>query len=184
MFSPDQQILLEKCSEGFPGGSVVKNPPANAGDTGLILGLGRFHMIQNNSACVPQLLSFCSRAQDLQLLKLLSPRARLRNLRSHCNEKPSHCHEEQPLLTTAREKPMEQQDPAQPTINKCIKWNHKKRKMLRILFWRKRISNTRIYFTRCCSDCSITVWYLCNHKSLTSYWGFLCLEPTNWQRIG
>jgi len=28
---------------GFPGGSVVKNPPANAGDTGevgLILGLG------------------------------------------------------------------------------------------------------------------------------------------------
>jgi len=27
---------------GFPGGSVVKNPPANAGDKGSILGLGRF----------------------------------------------------------------------------------------------------------------------------------------------
>ena len=26
---------------GFPGGSVVKNPPANAGDTGLIPGWGR-----------------------------------------------------------------------------------------------------------------------------------------------
>ena len=26
---------------GFPGGSVVKNPPANAGDTGLIPGSGR-----------------------------------------------------------------------------------------------------------------------------------------------
>ena len=26
---------------GFPHGSVVKNPPANAGDTGLIPGLGR-----------------------------------------------------------------------------------------------------------------------------------------------
>ena len=26
---------------GLPGGSVVKNPPANAGDTGLIPGLGR-----------------------------------------------------------------------------------------------------------------------------------------------
>ena len=25
----------------FPGGSVVKNPPANAGDTGSILGSGR-----------------------------------------------------------------------------------------------------------------------------------------------
>ena len=27
--------------EGVSGGSVVKNPPANAGDTGLIPGLGR-----------------------------------------------------------------------------------------------------------------------------------------------
>ena len=27
---------------GFPGGSVVRNPPANAGDMGLIPGLGRF----------------------------------------------------------------------------------------------------------------------------------------------
>ena len=26
---------------GFPGGSVVKNPPANAGDVALILGPGR-----------------------------------------------------------------------------------------------------------------------------------------------
>ena len=26
---------------GFPGGSVVKNPPANIGDEGWILGLGR-----------------------------------------------------------------------------------------------------------------------------------------------
>ena len=28
-------------TSGFPGGSVVKNPPVNAGDTGLIPGLGR-----------------------------------------------------------------------------------------------------------------------------------------------
>ena len=26
---------------GFPGGTVVKNPPANAGDTGSISGLGK-----------------------------------------------------------------------------------------------------------------------------------------------
>ena len=26
---------------GFPGGSLVKNPPANAGDVGSIRGLGR-----------------------------------------------------------------------------------------------------------------------------------------------
>ena len=29
------------CSDGLPGGSVVKNPFANAGDAGSILGLGR-----------------------------------------------------------------------------------------------------------------------------------------------
>ena len=30
-----------KCVQGFPGGSVVKNLPAKAGDKGLIPGLGR-----------------------------------------------------------------------------------------------------------------------------------------------
>ena len=33
---------------GFPGGSVVKNPPANAGDMGLTPGPGRFHMLQGS----------------------------------------------------------------------------------------------------------------------------------------
>ena len=34
--------------QGFPGGAVVKNPPANAGDTGLSPGPGRSHMLQSN----------------------------------------------------------------------------------------------------------------------------------------
>ena len=33
---------------GFPGGKVVKNLPANAGNTGLIPSLGRFHIPQSN----------------------------------------------------------------------------------------------------------------------------------------
>ena len=39
-----KQSRSRKNSKGFPGDSVVKNPPANAGDTrdaGLIPGLGR-----------------------------------------------------------------------------------------------------------------------------------------------
>ena len=32
----------------FPGGAVVKNPPANAGDTGSSSGLGRSHMPRSN----------------------------------------------------------------------------------------------------------------------------------------
>ena len=34
--------------EGVPGGSVVKNPPANAGDTGLIPDPGRSYMPWSN----------------------------------------------------------------------------------------------------------------------------------------
>ena len=33
---------------GFPGGAVVKNPPANAGDKGSSPGLGRSHMPRSN----------------------------------------------------------------------------------------------------------------------------------------
>ena len=34
--------------QGFSGGSEVKNPPANAGDIGSSLDLGRSHMPQSN----------------------------------------------------------------------------------------------------------------------------------------
>ena len=43
--------------QGFPGGAVVRNPPANAGDTGSCPGLGRSHMLQSGEAHEPQLLS-------------------------------------------------------------------------------------------------------------------------------
>ena len=42
---------------GFPGGAVVENLPANAGDMGLSPRLGRSHMLRNNWAREPQLLS-------------------------------------------------------------------------------------------------------------------------------
>ena len=41
---------------GFTGGSVVKNLPANAGDTGSIPGPGGSYMPQGNYAHAPQLL--------------------------------------------------------------------------------------------------------------------------------
>ena len=37
-----------KIFRGFPGGAVVKNLPANAGDTGSSPGLGRSHIPQSN----------------------------------------------------------------------------------------------------------------------------------------
>ena len=40
--------IKKKVTSGFPGGAVVKNPPANAGDTGLSPGPRRSHMLQSN----------------------------------------------------------------------------------------------------------------------------------------
>ena len=37
----------EKMGRGSPGGAVVKNPPAKAGDTGSSPGLGRSRMLRS-----------------------------------------------------------------------------------------------------------------------------------------
>ena len=43
-----KQKLLRVQEEGFPGGTVVRNPPANAGDTGSSPGPGRSHMLRSS----------------------------------------------------------------------------------------------------------------------------------------
>ena len=68
---------------------VVKNPPANAGDMGLIPGPGRFHVPWSNWACTPQLLSPHAVTTEAQGLKPV-----LCNKRRHCNEKSAHSNEE------------------------------------------------------------------------------------------
>ena len=42
------QILKKDRTRDFPGGAVVKNLPANAGDTGSSPGPGRSHMPRSN----------------------------------------------------------------------------------------------------------------------------------------
>ena len=41
-------VAFKKGMGEFPGGAVVKNPPANAGDMGSSPGPGRFHMPRSN----------------------------------------------------------------------------------------------------------------------------------------
>ena len=45
MWNPWDQF---KIPMDFPGGPVVKNLSANAGDMGSVPNLGRFHMLQGN----------------------------------------------------------------------------------------------------------------------------------------
>ena len=79
---------------GFPSGTVVKNPPANAGDMGSSPGQGRSHMPWSNKACVPQLLNLRSKAREPQLLKPARLEPVVCNKRRHHNEKPVHRNKE------------------------------------------------------------------------------------------
>ena len=45
---PMMTLFLNCFYRDFPGGAVVKNPPANAGDTGSSPGPGRSHMPRSN----------------------------------------------------------------------------------------------------------------------------------------
>ena len=47
-FLLDTGDYKDKKAWDFPGDAVVKNPPANAGDTGSIPGPGRSHMPRSN----------------------------------------------------------------------------------------------------------------------------------------
>ena len=58
-----------KSNKGLlPGGPVVENPSAHAGNAGSIPGPGRFHRPQSNKARGPRLLSQHYRAREPQLL--------------------------------------------------------------------------------------------------------------------
>ena len=67
-----KEIFSLKKSQDFPGSAVVKNLPANAGDTGLSPGPGRSHIPRSNYwAHVPQLQSPCATTTEAH-----TPRAR------------------------------------------------------------------------------------------------------------
>ena len=68
------RVSQEQSIRGFPGGAVVENLPANAGDTGSSPGLGRSHMPRSDWAREPQLLSLrvwslCSAAGEAATLR-------------------------------------------------------------------------------------------------------------------
>ena len=114
---------------GCLGSSVVKNLPANTGDTGL--------RRQGNSACGPQLLSLCSRAWEPQLLSpcTTTTEAYVPQNLVFCSQRSHHHHHEKPAqvplesspcLLQLEKSPCSNEDPAQP---KQINNNNKN------LFW-------------------------------------------------
>ena len=68
--------------QGFPGGAVVENLPANAGDMGSRPGLGGSHMPRSDWAREPQLLSLrvwslCSATGEAAVVR--GPRAAMKD---------------------------------------------------------------------------------------------------------
>ena len=55
---------FKKDLQDFPSGTEDMNPPDNAGDTGLIPGMGRSHTPWSSKTYVPQILSLCSRTWE------------------------------------------------------------------------------------------------------------------------
>ena len=77
----------------FPSGPVVKNPPANVGDTDLIPAPGRSHMQWSNKACMLQLLTLSAAARALQQEKPLQWEAHTPQLESSpCSLQPESLH--------------------------------------------------------------------------------------------
>ena len=147
----DHWSLFSKCNQaaawktalqGFLGGSVVKNSPANTGDTGLIPDPGRSHMHlrshisnqdltccgttkpmnHNYSVCVMEPGNCNYWAHVPQLLKPVCPRAHALQL-----EKPLQWEayvpwlESSPDLLQLEKRSCSKEDLAQPKINEYIK---------------------------------------------------------------
>lgn len=70
-FNSQQTLKTNKQTKtnnsGFPGGPVIKNSPCNAGDSGLISGLGISYRLWASSNCALQLWNLGSGACDLQV---------------------------------------------------------------------------------------------------------------------
>ena len=113
----------------FSSGWMVKYPPANAWDLGLIPDMGRSLLPQSNKACTLQLLSLWSRAQELQILDPSVPTTEVLepvicNKRSHHNENENW--EWTPQLESSthsatRKKPTQRQRPSTAKISQQTK---------------------------------------------------------------
>ena len=71
---------------GFPGGSVVKNLPANAGDMGSIPGPGKAHTPWSNQACAPQLLNLSTTRKRICASQQKIPHDATKTQHSQMNE--------------------------------------------------------------------------------------------------
>ena len=99
---------------GFPGGAVVENLPANAGDTGSGPGLGGSHMPRSGWAREPRLLGL----RFWSLCPATGGAAIVRGPRTAMKSGPRTAMKSGPRLPQLEKALARTRDPAQPKINK------------------------------------------------------------------
>ena len=109
----------------FPGGSVAKNPPANAGSRGLILVPGRSHLPQSSE---PELWSLCPAAGEVTGMRSPHAAAREKPQQPQRSRAPRRSQREARTATKIPRptpqpgrSPNSHKDPAQPKVNKIEK---------------------------------------------------------------
>ena len=112
----------KKTDSGFPGGAVVENLPANAGDTGSSPGLGGSHMPRSSWAHEPQLLSLrvwslCPATGGAAIVK--GPHTAMKSgPRTAMKSGPRTAMKSGPRLPQLEKALARTEDPTQPKINK------------------------------------------------------------------
>ena len=135
-------------THNFPGGPVVKNRPANAGDVGLIPGPRRAHQLQSSKApwaTTIEPVPWSPWATTTETIyhnywNHSAWRPCLATREASTTRSPCSATGEQPLLTTAREKPIQQKDPVQA-----------KKRLIR-----SHISNTFVHFFSSLNKCPLS----------------------------
>ena len=105
------ELICKIDNRGFPSASVVKNPPANVEDPWS----GKIPLTLEQLSHAPQLLSLCSRAQELQLL---SPRAAAPEV---CTSQ-SPCSETREATVMGSPGTRTRQQPRFPQLQKSPQW--------------------------------------------------------------
>ena len=105
---------LKKKKRGFPGGAVVENLPANAGDTGSSPGLGGSRVPRSSWAREPQLLSL----RVWSLCPATGGAAVERGPRTAMRSGPRTAMKSGPRLPQLGKALSRTEDPTQPKINK------------------------------------------------------------------
>ena len=106
--------MHKNSGQGFPGGAVAENLPANAGDTGSSPGLGGSRVPQSGWAREPQLLSL----RVWSLCPATGGAAIVKRPARRDEERPPHRDEEWPPLAATRESPHTKTKRPNTVINK------------------------------------------------------------------